>query len=172
MLSMTTIAHIAHTKGVDMFPTTGTFVDMFPHTDGILDMFPHTTDIHSGVPSHVEMVILLSHQKSTEYVQIPYEPETKTAHAFRDATYKEIKDWIQKIFNMKVSNLYIAQIKDECDLAKRENPFSAILILQKLPAQMHCHSTALKEGFYYEQNRNYGIPWHLCRRACCPQSTF
>ena len=51
-----------------------------------VDQFPQTT--------HVETVVLLSQQKSTECVQIPYEPEAKTAHAFRDATYKEIKDWI------------------------------------------------------------------------------
>lgn len=69
----------------------------------------------------VETVALLSHQKLTEYVQIPYEPEDKTAHAFRDATYKEIKDWIKKVFDMKVSSLYIAQIKDECGLEKRQN---------------------------------------------------
>lgn len=79
----------------------------------IFDIFPHT--------SHVETVALLSHQKLTEYVQIPYEPEDKTAHAFRDATYKEIKDWIKKVFDMKVSSLYIAQIKDECGLEKRQN---------------------------------------------------
>lgn len=66
-------------------------------------------------------VALLSHQKLTEYVQIPYEPEDKTVHAFRDATYKEIKDWIKKVFDMKVSSLYIAQIKDECGLEKRQN---------------------------------------------------
>ena len=77
------------------------------------DLFPHT--------HHVETVALLSHQKLTEYVQIPYEPEDKTAHAFRDATYKEIKDWIKKVFDMKVSSLYIAQIKDECGLEKRQN---------------------------------------------------
>ena len=39
MISTTTIARIAHTKGLDMFPTTGTPVEMFPHTDGIMDMF-------------------------------------------------------------------------------------------------------------------------------------
>ncbi|HFH9031701.1 23S rRNA (uracil(1939)-C(5))-methyltransferase RlmD [Streptococcus agalactiae] len=78
-----------------------------------VDLFPMT--------HHVETVALLSHQKLTEYVQIPYEPEDKTAHAFRDATYKEIKDWIKKVFDMKVSSLYIAQIKDECGLEKRQN---------------------------------------------------
>lgn len=59
MISTTTIARIAHTKGFDMFPTTGTPVEMFPHTDGIMDMFPHTGDIHNGVSEHIETVALL-----------------------------------------------------------------------------------------------------------------
>ena len=59
MISTTTIALIAHTKGFDMFPTTGTPVEMFPHTDGIMDMFPHTGDIHNGVSGYVEVAVLL-----------------------------------------------------------------------------------------------------------------
>ena len=56
---MITIARIVHTKGVDMFSTTGAIVEMFPHTDRILDMFPHTGDIHNGVSVHVECVVLM-----------------------------------------------------------------------------------------------------------------
>ena len=99
-------------------------VDMFPRTNGnwLKDWRNlKYADINSDQSSHVETVALLSHQKLTEYVQIPYEPEDKTAHAFRDATYKEIKDWIKKVFDMKVSSLYIAQMKDECGLEKRQN---------------------------------------------------
>ena len=50
MISTTTIARTAHTKGFDMFPTTGTPVEIFPHTDRIMDMFLHTGDIH-GISS-------------------------------------------------------------------------------------------------------------------------
>ena len=64
MISTTTIARIAHIKGVDIFPTTGVCVDMFPHTDRILDMFPHTVDIHSGVSGHTEAIALLSNAGS------------------------------------------------------------------------------------------------------------
>ena len=56
---MTTIALTAHTKGVDMFPTTDTLVEMFSHTDGIKDIFPHTGDIHTGVSGHAESICLL-----------------------------------------------------------------------------------------------------------------
>ena len=47
MISTTTIARTAHTKGFDMFPTIGTPVEIFPHTDRIMDMFLHTGDIHN-----------------------------------------------------------------------------------------------------------------------------
>ena len=47
MISTTTIARTVHTKGFDMFPTTGTPVEIFPHIDRIMDMFPHTGDIHN-----------------------------------------------------------------------------------------------------------------------------
>ena len=60
MILTITIARIARTKGVDMFPTTGVLVEMFPHTDGILDMFPPTDDIHSGVSRHIETVCRLA----------------------------------------------------------------------------------------------------------------
>ena len=37
------------------------------------------------------------------------------------ATYKEIKAWIKQEYDMNVTNLYIAQIKDKCGFAKRDN---------------------------------------------------
>jgi len=37
------------------------------------------------------------------------------------ATYTEIKDYILQKYGFKVSTLYIAQIKDKCGLAKRDN---------------------------------------------------
>ena len=85
---------------------------MFPITDEILDMFPHTGDIHSGVPGHVETVCLLYHQKK-EFISVPYEP--KDAEYLKSypgtATYEEIKEWILTKYNVKVSSLYVAQVK-------------------------------------------------------------
>ncbi len=35
------------------------------------------------------------------------------------ATYMEIKEWIKSEYGLKVSFLYVAQIKDECGIEKR-----------------------------------------------------
>ena len=80
-----------------------------------VDMFPQTV--------HVETVCCLYHQKK-EFISVPYEP--KNADYLKripgSATYDEIKEWVQKHYDgMKVSNLYIAQIKDKHGLDKREN---------------------------------------------------
>lgn len=119
---MTTIAHIAHTKGVDMFPTTGTFVDMFPYTDGILDMFPHTTDIHSGVSGHVETVALLSKLNVDKHIDVEIKlDELDLTSAESKASYAQIKEYILEKFDLKVSTLYIAQIKKKCGIVLREH---------------------------------------------------
>ncbi len=37
------------------------------------------------------------------------------------ATYEEIKDYVLESTGLKVSNLYIAQIKSKCGIIEREN---------------------------------------------------
>ena len=37
------------------------------------------------------------------------------------ATYTEIKEWIKSEYGLKVSSLYVAQIKDKCGFEKRLN---------------------------------------------------
>lgn len=37
------------------------------------------------------------------------------------ATYTEIKEWIKSEYGLKVSSLYVAQIKDKCGSPKRLN---------------------------------------------------
>ncbi len=70
---------------------------------------------------HFETVVSLSHKDVEEHVIIPYEPESKPVHHFRDATYGEIKTWVLEHYGLKVSSLYIGQVKEECGLVKREN---------------------------------------------------
>jgi hypothetical protein len=48
---------------------------MFSITDEILDMFPRTGDIHSGVPGHVETVVLLSDKKVDGHINIDLDVE-------------------------------------------------------------------------------------------------
>jgi len=57
------------------------------------------------------------------YAYVDYEP--KDNEYLKDvkgcATYTEIKEWIKAEYGLKVSSLYVAQIKDKCGLEKRLN---------------------------------------------------
>ena len=71
----------------------------------------------------VETVVLLSHQKSTEYIYVDYEPENADylKGIAGSATYREIIEWIQNKYGVKVRSSEIAQVKDMCGMEKREN---------------------------------------------------
>ena len=76
-----------------------------------------------GNTVHVETVVLLSHQKSTEYIYVDYEPENADylKGIAGSATYREIIEWIQNKYGVKVRSSEIAQVKDMCGMEKREN---------------------------------------------------
>lgn len=85
----------------------------------LVDMFPGTV--------HVETVVLLGRKmvddRNIEYEYVDYEPKDNEymRNTKGSATYAEIKAWIKKQYNVSVSNLYIAQVKDSCGFEKREN---------------------------------------------------
>ena len=79
-----------------------------------VDMFPGTR--------HVETVVLLSQQKSTSHIEVELdlsELETTTAEA--KATYPEIKQYVLDKYGLKVSSLYIAQVKQKNGIIERDN---------------------------------------------------
>lgn len=80
-----------------------------------VDQFPHTV--------HVETVVLLIHQKSTEYFKVDYAPKDGSYmdNLPASATYTEIKQWISDNYDgLKVSSLYIAQVKQKHGIIERE----------------------------------------------------
>ena len=88
-----------------------------------VDMFPRT--------SHVETVVLLSQQKPDDTIEIDLDlDELDATAAETKATYEEIKAYVWEKHNMKVSSLYISQVKRKCgleigqnyNLSKSENP--------------------------------------------------
>lgn len=85
----------------------------------LMDMFPRTV--------HVETVVLLGRKmvddRNIEYEYVDYEPKDNEymRNTKGSATYAEIKLWIKEQYNVSVSNLYIAQVKDSCGFEKREN---------------------------------------------------
>lgn len=89
----------------------------------VVDMFPHTV--------HVETVVLLSQQKPDDTIEIDLDlDELDATTAETKATYEEIKAYVWDKHHLKVSSLYISQVKRKCglevgqnyNLSKSENP--------------------------------------------------
>ena len=79
-----------------------------------VDMFPAT--------GNVETVVLLSQQKPDDTIEIDLDlDELDATSAELKATYQEIKDYVLKEFGLKVSNLYISQVKRKCGIEVGEN---------------------------------------------------
>ena len=79
-----------------------------------VDQFSHS--------SHVETVVLLSQQKPDDTIEIDLDlDELDATSAELKATYQEIKDYVLKEFGLKVSSLYISQVKRKCGIEVGEN---------------------------------------------------
>ena len=79
-----------------------------------VDQFPQTV--------HVETVVLLSQQKPDDTIEIDLDlDELDATSAETKATYQEIKDYVLKEFGLKVSSLYISQVKRKCGIEVGEN---------------------------------------------------
>lgn len=90
-------------------------VDQFPITDKVVDVL--------GVQSsHVETVCLLSKLNEKQHIEINLDmDELDLTDAEKKATYQEIKDYVLEHSGLKVSSLYIAQVKQQCGIIEREN---------------------------------------------------
>ena len=79
-----------------------------------VDQFPWTTGI--------ETVVLLSQQKPDDTIEIDLDlDELDATSAELKATYQEIKDYVLKESGLKVSSLYISQVKRKCGIEVGEN---------------------------------------------------
>ena len=88
---------------------------------------------------HVETVVLLSQRKADDYVEVELElDELDVTLAESKATYAEIKDYVLRKHGLKVSNLYISQVKRKCGIEVGENynlPKSADIRQPQCPAE-------------------------------------
>lgn len=79
-----------------------------------VDLFPRT--------AHVETVCLLSKLKSKEHIEIEVKmDELDLTAAESKATYDEIKGYVLEKHELKVSSLYISQVKRKCGLDVGQN---------------------------------------------------
>lgn len=75
-----------------------------------------------GMTVHVETVVLLSKLKVDHHIEIELKmDELDLTAAESKATYDEIKAYVLNKYGLKVSQLYIAQIKRKCGIIERKN---------------------------------------------------
>ena len=78
--------------------------------------------VHQRVTTHVETVCLLSKLNAKQHIEVEIKmDELDLTAAESKATYEEIKAYVLEHSGMKVSSLYIAQVKQKCDIIEREN---------------------------------------------------
>ena len=67
-------------------------------------------------------MVLLSQRRADEYINIKLDlTELDITAAETKATYQEIKDYVLEKFGLKVSSLYISQVKTKCGIIERDN---------------------------------------------------
>ena len=80
----------------------------------LVDMFPQTV--------HVETIVLLSKLNAKQHIEVELNlDELDLTAAESKATYEEIKEYVLEKFGLKVSSLYIAQVKRKCGLDVGQN---------------------------------------------------
>ena len=79
-------------------------------------------NILGGLSIHVETVVLLSKLDVDKHINVEIElDEMDLTSAESKATYAQIKEYVWNKFQLKVSTLYIAQIKRKCGIELREH---------------------------------------------------
>ena len=70
----------------------------------------------------VETVVLLSKLNTKQHIEVELNLDEMDLTAVeKKATYQEIKDYVLEHSGLKVSSLYIAQVKQKCRIIEREN---------------------------------------------------
>lgn len=96
---------ISRLRPLGYTPTSALAVDMFPRT------------------AHVETVVLLSKgEVDSKKIRVEFSLEDMDMSEFQDgATYPQIKEYVLEHTGLKVSNLYISQIKRKCGIEVGKN---------------------------------------------------
>ena len=125
-------------NSLDKFQTSGesgtreafSFVDIFPQTTKTRKRLWICSlarkvgkDIQPIQSSHVETVVLLSKGEiDSKKIRVEFSLEDMDMSEFRDgATYPQIKEYVLEHSGLKVSSLYISQIKRKCGLDVGQN---------------------------------------------------
>ena len=118
---------ISRSKVFDLFPRT--YKDKnrcdFGQKNALINSRerPQKSDINLEQSSHVETVVLLSKGEiDSKKVSVEFSLEDMDMSGFqKGATYEQIKAYVLKHTGLKVSSLYISQIKRKCGLDVGQN---------------------------------------------------
>lgn len=107
------------------------------------DLFPRT--------HHVETVVLLSKDKvDSKKIRVEFSLEDMDMSEFQDgATYTQIKDYVLEHTGLKVSSLYISQIKRKCGLEVGKNYNQSKSEDSRQPQCSPEKEKAIREAFKY-----------------------
>ena len=102
--------------------------------------------------THVETIVLLSKLDSKKYISVELSmDDMDLTSAESKATYKQIQNYVFKKFGFKVSNLYIAKVKEKCGIKERENYNKPKKEDLKQPICPIEKEEAIKDAFRYFQ---------------------
>ena len=112
-------------NSIELYPEkmdNGSIVKQINFKFGVYYEGQETMDIRLLNEKTVETVVLLSQQKADDYIEVELElDELDLTSAESKATYAEIKDYVLKTHGLKVSSLYISQVKRKCGIEVGEN---------------------------------------------------
>ena len=110
-----------------------------------VDMFPGT--------AHVETVVLLSKgEVDSKKIRVEFSLEDMDMSEFQDgATYPQIKEYVLEHTGLKVSNLYISQVKRKCGLEVGKNYNLPKSVDSKQPQCPPEKEKAIREALKYFQ---------------------
>ena len=108
-----------------------------------VDMFPRT--------AHVETVVLLSKgEVDSKKIRVEFSLEDMDMSEFQDgATYPQIKEYVLEHTGLKVSNLYISQIKRKCGIGVGKNYNLPKSEDSRQPQCLPEKEKAIREAFKY-----------------------
>ena len=115
------------------------------HTEKVqpVDLFPRT--------KHVETVVLLSKgEVDSKKIRVEFSLEDMDMSEFQDgATYPQIKEYVLEHTGLKVSNLYISQIKRKCGIGVGKNYNLPKSEDSRQPQCLPEKEKAIREAFKY-----------------------
>ena len=119
-------------------------------------------------PSHIETVVKLVRKTPDAYIDLKVDmDELDLTASEAKATYQEIKDYIVKKHGVKVSSLYIAQIKQKHGIIERDCYNKSKAEEAKVPQCTPEKEKLIEEALRYFKNDSIKMSYEFTKRENC-----